>query len=491
MAVELRCPECRTKLRLKAAPEPDAEIECPKCGHVFPGEANVVYAGAADEDELPKKKRREEPAGKSAEGEKADKAPDEAAKPFKRKKRRAKKRKTQRGVLIGIIAGAVLFVGFVGGTLIWFFTKKSASQEMMTYLPADCDEVSGINIGHLQKYPEFYKSCEMTFANAGFKQAADAFARAIGEQTNDMLEYVVQGSGTSGGVKVEATVLRSKVEFEPDQLAALSGAREQTLDGVSYYTINDPGLDYPGARVFAPTNRLVVFTRGDIPQAQFRAMLTGNKDNLENTAFVRAKPLAKQVSRGTAWKFMLYDPLGKVQRMTPPAQGPSQGGAGESEDDMIRKEIADVVSTAQGCGYKASVGSREVRGEFIVWYKDSEAASKVVAKWKEREWIQDSEKDPPRWWKGLASKSGAGRTAPNALRDGLSFRRSGETFIVRASLETNLLKTGVGALVANFTSERGLGGGAGDGGGVPLPPGGGGGGQQRPPGSRRRLLARR
>ena len=36
MAVELRCPECRTKLRLKETPDAGTEIECPKCGHGFP-----------------------------------------------------------------------------------------------------------------------------------------------------------------------------------------------------------------------------------------------------------------------------------------------------------------------------------------------------------------------------------------------------------------------------------------------------------------------
>jgi hypothetical protein len=45
MAVEFRCPECRAKLRLPEAPDADAEIECPKCGHVFPAAGNAAGRG--------------------------------------------------------------------------------------------------------------------------------------------------------------------------------------------------------------------------------------------------------------------------------------------------------------------------------------------------------------------------------------------------------------------------------------------------------------
>src|SRR5262249_46834570 len=95
MACELRCPACKANLPPPAAPEPDSEIECPKCGHVFPCEDNVVHAGAADEGEEPRKKKpRDEDgqAGKKPEEAKKDgKAPDEAPKQTKRKRRRAKK----------------------------------------------------------------------------------------------------------------------------------------------------------------------------------------------------------------------------------------------------------------------------------------------------------------------------------------------------------------------------------------------------------------
>src|SRR5581483_11213052 len=165
------------------------------------------------------------------------------------------------------------------------------------------------------------------------------------------------GSGSSGGVPLEATVFRTKAEFDTSLLKGMAGAREGTLEGVTYYRINDPGLGYPGARVFAPNNRLVVITRDDIPDAKFRAMLTGNKDG--DNPYKKGGPMARQVIRGTAWRYMLYSGAGgKVRPLQPPATG-GPGGS-ESDDDAIRKEIAEILSSAQGCGVKASVGSREV-----------------------------------------------------------------------------------------------------------------------------------
>ena len=316
MAVELRCPECQAKLRLPVPPEPDSEIECPKCAHVFPCDDNLVHAGG----------RRGRTAAKEAAGRAGrqttgksprrtrkrpgrDRGPGQA---LQTKKRKAKKRKTKPVVIAAIIVGAVMVIGSVVGRLIWFFMRQSASEEMITYLPDECDEVSGINIGHLQKYPEFYKTCEQTFGNSGFKAAADVFADALGEQTSDILDYVVQGKGTSNGVPVEATVLRTKAEYDTSLLSNIPGATEYSQDGVTYYTINDiPALGYAGLRVFAPTNRLVVFCPGTLPEATFKAMLNGNKDNRDATVLKRAAPLVKHVIRGTAWKFMLYPPGGK------------------------------------------------------------------------------------------------------------------------------------------------------------------------------------
>lgn len=478
MAVELRCPECRAKLRLAEAPEADTEIECPKCGTVFPTDDNLVHAGAVEErprkrsandsdGEQPRTKEKKSGSGGAKKNPAATKAP---------KKRKLKKRKSNPIVLVIAAVGGLMVLGSVVGALIWFFNRQSASMEMMTFLPDDCDEVSGVNLGQMQKYPEFYKSAQNTFSNTGFYRAGEMLSNVLGQEFNETIEYVVQGTGRAGGSAdgglVEATVLRTKTEIDASRLSKLPGAKDYSQDGVKYYTIDDiPELGYPGLRVFAPTNRLVVFCRGDMPEKTFRAMLNGNKDDPDRTAYKRSGPLGKAVIRGTAWKFMIYGR--SVAKLAPPQQQ-TQGSGGENEEDSIRREVAEILSSAQGCGYKASVGSRDVRGEFVAWFKDSEAAANMNKKWREKDWIADEEKDMPRWFKTLANKTGGGKTAPNVIRDGLSFKQSGELFIVRSAMEVKLLQQGVSTLVSSFNprSQQPFGG-AGGGGGPPRPNSGG------------------
>jgi len=500
MAVELRCPECKSKLRLQDEPDEDAEIECPKCDHVFTaGDVKSGKAASAADEEKPKKKKKK-PAAEPEKPKKTEKAPekkpaDAGAPPKKRKKKKGKKRSTPPAVLAGIIVVAVMIIGTIVGVLVWFFTKKSASQEMMSYLPDDSDQVFGLNIGHLQKYPGFYKACEGTFNTAGFLKAGEQFATANGGDFNGTFDYVVYGEGRVGGKEggqiLETTVLKTKVEFDPGVLAKIPGAKEGSLNGAKYYAIPDiPELGYPNLRVFAPTNRLVVFCRGDIPEAKFRAMLGGNKENPDATFFVRAGALAKFTIRGTVWRITMYDR--GFPRPAPPVlakTGPGGGAAQPSDEDNLNKEIADLAAPAKAAAYKASVGSREVRGEWTLWYKDATAASDAVKKWKEKDWIKNSdEKDPPRWWQSLAQKSGGGKTAPNVLKDNLSFRSTGELFIIRSALDTNTLKTGVGGLVNAFVTKPPSSNPPGGGAPPPLP---GGGPAPPPPKQRRRHLARR
>ncbi len=458
MAVELRCPECKAKLKLPVEPEPDSEIECPKCGHVFPCEENIIHAGAAGDEGKPKKKKKatgedEKPKKKAEKDDKKDekkedkkdeKKGNDAAQPKKRKKKKSKKRKTKPAILAAIIVGVVMIIGTVGGVLIWFFTKKSASQEMMTYLPDECNVVVGINLGHIQKYPEFYKSCQTIMGNYGFKKAGDVFAKALGsEKIDDVVDYVVQGAGYANGnpdSRVETTVLRTKEEYDPAALAKIPGAKEYTLNGVKYYTIPDiADLGYSGVRVFGPTNRLVVFCNGGISDAKFKLMLTGNKDNLDNTVYVRSGPLGKQTIRGTIWRFSLETESGRLNatlgagKLFPPPTAGTCAGSEDEEAKRFRSEVAPIFQNMKGIGVKASVGSREVRGEMFVWYGSSDAASSMLKTWKEKEWIKDDEKEAPKWFKTLSDKSGAGKTALNVVRDGLAFRSSGELFSVRSS----------------------------------------------------------
>src|SRR3954471_6036630 len=102
MAVELRCPECRAKLRLPADPEPGTDVECPKCSNVFPApdpdtgevpDARARKKKGGDGDK-PKKKAADPAGDQPAEGEKKPEEKKPAPEGKARKKRRAKKNKT-------------------------------------------------------------------------------------------------------------------------------------------------------------------------------------------------------------------------------------------------------------------------------------------------------------------------------------------------------------------------------------------------------------
>src|SRR5262245_46560979 len=110
MAVELRCPDCRAKLRLSEDPEPGTEVECPECNAVFP--APDPDTGETPDAREKKAKTKDKP--KFAK----DRAP---------RKRKAKKKETNKSALTIVIVGAVLFVSLVVGLLIWYFSRKPPS----------------------------------------------------------------------------------------------------------------------------------------------------------------------------------------------------------------------------------------------------------------------------------------------------------------------------------------------------------------------------
>ena len=248
MAVELRCPGCRAKLRLPTAPEEGSEIECPKCGQVFAADAAGVPAARGGGDEP---KPRKKPSGDAPEKPKKKKAGETSATASPRR-RKLKKRKSNPYVLYGAVGGGLLLLGIFIGAIIWFFNRTSASQEMMLYLPDDCDEVSGINLGHLQKYPEFYKTCENSFGNTGFKRAADMFSRALGQETNDTITYVVQGNGRVGGTgqgvsrpRFSAPRNRSTRSFSANSQAP---RRERATESITTSSPTSPNSATAGSR---------------------------------------------------------------------------------------------------------------------------------------------------------------------------------------------------------------------------------------------------
>lgn len=489
MSVELRCPDCRAKLRLGEAPDAGTEVECPKCGTVFPAPEPAADEDARapkkkkkparddageDEDDTPKKRAKDE--DEDDKPKKKAKKPKAAADPKGPKRRKAKKKETSKAALIAVIAAGLLMLACVAGVLIWFFGRTSKSVEMMYYLPEDADAVYGLNLGHAQKYPEFYKKLAEAFKDAEFKLAGDTLAKVLGAaDTDDLVDYVVSGSNVKGH---SAVVIRTKTEFDGSSLSKLPGAQAKDMGGRTYY-LAEAFKGSGKVRVFAPTNRLVVYCPLGVPDAVFQKMLTGHADSKDRTIGVRAGELGKRTTRGTFWGMSLYEGANKP----PPAPTPAPG-VPPSDDAKVQfaRTTAKTLASAKGVGFKASIGSREVRFELIVWCSDGDKASSMATEWKESDLGKGDEGEPPRWWKDQVG--GLGKRIGAQLLANIGFGSSGELFYARTAVETLDLKdavSNVAGRVAPAPAQQ-------PGGGVPQPNGG----APQPGGMpRRRVWARR
>ncbi|VTR90927.1 : zinc_ribbon_5 [Gemmata massiliana] len=481
MAVELRCPDCRAKLRLPEAPDAGTEVECPKCGTVF---AAPEPEDAGEEEVLKKKKkpaRDDEDDGDRSEKKEKKKKTKLKADPSVPRKRKAKKRETNKVLLFGVVGIGLVMLMVVGGMLYWLLGRTPKSVEMMYYIPEDCETAQGLNLGHAQKYPELYKSLSGTFQNTEFKAAADAFARVLGSSDGDaLMEYVVFGTSIRNG---GATVIRTKTEIDGTQLGKLPGAQQKTLGSGTYYLV-DGFRGGAKVRVFSPTSRLIAFCSTDVPEGVFQKMLNGHADSRDKTFGVRAGTLGKRLTKGTFWGMTLF----QGENKPPAAASGAQGGNNDDANAQFGRTQADALSGAKGAGGKASIGSREIRFEIVIWCGDSDKSSNMSKKWKESDLGKGDEGTPPKWWKeqvdSMGKKIGAQMLA------NIGFGSSGELFFAKSAVDTVDLKDAISSLTSKVTGRAGGGGGGGPPGGPPGGPGGPPGGPGRPPKGRRKWARR-
>jgi len=468
MSVELRCPECRAKLRLPEAPDPGTEVECPKCSTVFsapdPDTGDVPDRRAKslreDDEDRPRKKKPVDDEDEDRPKKKATAEKKPAADKGQPRKRKAKKKETNQGLLVIMVGGGVIFLGMVILLIVWYTNRKPAAYEMLTYLPEDCNKAAGFNIGHVQKYPEFLKKIESTYQGLGCIKAADATAQALGLDFNSFLDYVIEGMGPSSG----AVVLRSKKDFDPSKLAKLPGAREGSSDGQKYYAIGDIGLSYSDARVFAPTNRIVVFCPGSIAEGTFKKMVRGNKDNMDKTLVGRLGQLGKRTTRGTYWA------LGVLDEVTRPDPPPETASGIPGQGTAFQSQLATTAGAGKGYGFKASVGSRSVRFEAIMWCRDADAANDLYTKlYKDTEFSKLDEADPPRWWRDFSSTQISNKKIQTALLANLGAKATGELFLFYSEVDTREFMEVVNQFTNKLIGPSRGGPGGGGPGGMPGP----------------------
>jgi hypothetical protein len=214
-------------------------------------------------------------------------------------------------------------------------------------------------------------------------------------------------------------------------------------------------------------------------------MLNGHADSKEKTLGVRAGDLGKRVTRGTFWQLIVFDNVVTVPPVdAPPAAGGGASGGIAGGDDgqaQFARTVLDTANGARGVGLKASLGSREVRFEAVVWYKDSEKSSSTARKWKDSELGKGDEGTPPKWFKETTNGLGD-RKVQAQLLSNIGFGASGDLFYARSAVETIDFQQTAGGALSKVTGQRtgapGMMGPGGMGPGVP----GGPGGMRPPPG---------
>jgi hypothetical protein len=227
-------------------------------------------------------------------------------------------------------------------------------------------------------------------------------------------------------------------------------------------------------RVFAPTDRLVVFCPGTIPDAIFRSMLKGNSDNPEKSVVERMGALGKRVTRGTWWGFRLIEGNVNKPQGPPPVNPNAEGGGGAADEGerALRQITSDAAGSSRGYGFKISIGSRTARLELVVWHKDEDAARSWYDKFKESTLAKGDEEEPPRWWKKFIQGFGD-KKMQNELLSAVGAKSSGELFYLYSEVDTPIFMTGMSSVVGKVVPEQAQS----NGGGIaPAGPGGPGGG---------------
>lgn len=466
MSVELRCPDCRAKLRLPKEPEPGTDVECPECDAVFPA-PDLATGGAADA--RTKKKPKKDGDAKVAASKPKPKSPPKDKTP---KKRKAKKKETNKGALIGVIVGAVAFLGLVVGLLGWYFSRTPPSYVMMKYLPEDATSAVGVNVGHLNKYSALVQKVEGSYNQLGFFHALEAVGQAMDEDLHSYADYTVEGWGPSGG----ALVIRTKKEFDPQILAKLPGAAPGKLDDTDYYSISPITKLFGGQplKAFAPTNRFIVICEYSISNGMLSKMMAGNPDG--DTLPKRLGALGKRVTRGTYWWFSVMNDSNRWKE-------PEKGANPQQTGGDFMKFAASSTTHGTGQGLKFSLGSHAIRFEYVLWVGDAEFSGELSKKFKENEIhkaMDDSSLDPPKWWKEFAQNIIGDKKAAGELMQNLSGKSSGELFILSSECDTNIMMGPLSGIIKKMTGQTnsgpnagmmngGMNGGGRPGGQMPMP----------------------
>jgi hypothetical protein len=209
-----------------------------------------------DEDERPRGRR-----GRDEDDEEEDERPsrrkgraaaddEDEDKEDDRPRRGRGKKKKNKGLMIGLLAGAALLFLLGGAILILVdpfgvFGGGAASSDMLAWMPAETQSIEGVDYNEVSKNPKALSSVRQDLRDA----------ETIGLKAEDVASSIQAKKPGKGAAEV--TVLKMKSAPDKDKIIKTAGSQEATANGKKYYKTN-----WGGGLYFA-SDKLVVLTRSE------------------------------------------------------------------------------------------------------------------------------------------------------------------------------------------------------------------------------------
>lgn len=210
-----------------------------------------------DEDERPKGRR-----GRDEDDDEEDERPsrrkgraaaddDEDEEDADRPRRGRGKKKKNKGMLIGLLAGAAMLFLLGGAAILYFvdpfgmFGGGAASSEMLAWMPAETQSIEGVDYTEVSKYPKALSSARQDLRDA----------ETIGLKAEDVASSMQAKKPGKGAAEV--TVLKMKSAPDKDKIIKSAGGQEATANGKKYYKTNS------GGALYFPSDKIVVLTKSE------------------------------------------------------------------------------------------------------------------------------------------------------------------------------------------------------------------------------------
>lgn len=282
MSFDVRCPDCKARLRLDEEPDPKVEIECPRC------EASFLPPKAASQ------KPQEKPKAEKPKGDKPKKKEGKKG-ATSGKKREVRKKRTNPVVLLIAIGFGFLFLFGVCMAMLWFMNRPGKVLDMMSYVSADSNYVRGLNLTVWNKYPG-YASEVGKFYTQEVKAATDAMADAVGADKETFIDYMLTAKIRNGGTST-MYVFRTYKPFNMEKLG--TGLPNGRPNGTNMYAMagNAPGI-LANSTVYIPSKKDIVVI---LPGRQSAKMLSDAQAGKDSSFAKHFNDTVRISSRSASW----------------------------------------------------------------------------------------------------------------------------------------------------------------------------------------------